>query len=228
MSERIIEILTESFTKILVPGIKVTIPLTIFSFALAFAISIIVAFIQYANVKPLVPLTRFYIWLVRGTPVLVQLYIFFYGLPSIGIKLDAFPCAVLVLGLNEGAYMSETMRGSLEAVPSGQMEAGYCVGMSYMQIMSRIILPQALRNAFPSLMNSLISMIKETSMASTITVVEMFRQAQIINGRVYQPFALYCEAAFIYLMFCTVLTALQSLVERLLDPKRRKGAVKHA
>ena len=91
--------------------------------------------------------------------------------------------------------MAETMRAALEAVPKGQMEAGYCIGESYMQIMMRIILPQALRTAFPSLSNSFIALIKETSMASTITVVEMFRQAQIINGRVYEPFALYVEAA---------------------------------
>lgn len=113
--------------------------------------------------------------------------------------------------------MAETMRASIDAVPSGQLEAGYCVGMSYLQIMLRIILPQALRTAFPSLMNSLIALIKETSMASTITVVEMFRQAQIINGRVYQPFALYLEAAFIYLMFCSIVTFIQKKVEKKLN-----------
>ena len=97
------------------------------------------------------------------------------------------------------------------------MEAGYCIGESYMQIMMRIILPQALRTAFPSLSNSFISLIKETSMASTITVVEMFRQAQIINGRVYEPFALYLEAAFIYLIFCTFITFIQKRVENKLN-----------
>ena len=148
---------------------------------------------------------------------MVQLYIFFYGLPKIGIKLAAIPCAILVLGLNEGAYMAESMRAALEAVPKGQMEAGYCIGESYMQIMMRIILPQALRTAFPSLSNSFISLIKETSMASTITVVEMFRQAQIINGRVYEPFALYLEAAFIYLIFCTFITFIQKRVENKLN-----------
>ncbi|MDO4500079.1 MAG: amino acid ABC transporter permease [Erysipelotrichaceae bacterium] len=217
MSERVIEVLSDSFLKILLPGIKVTIPLTIVSFILAFLISLIVAFIQHSKIKVLVPLTRFYIWIVRGTPLLVQLYIFFYGLPSIGIKLPAYLCAFLVFGLNEGAYMAETMRASIDAVPSGQLEAGYCVGMSYLQIMLRIILPQALRTAFPSLMNSLIALIKETSMASTITVVEMFRQAQIINGRVYQPFALYLEAAFIYLMFCSIVTFIQKKVEKKLN-----------
>ena len=217
MDNRIVSMLIDSFPKMFVLGVKVTIPLAIFSFALAFIIAVIVAFIQYANVKFFKQLTRFYIWIVRGTPLLVQLYIFFYGLPKIGIKLAAIPCAILVLGLNEGAYKAESMRAALEAVPKGQMEAGYCIGESYMQIMMRIILPQALRTAFPSLSNSFISLIKETSMASTITVVEMFRQAQIINGRVYEPFALYLEAAFIYLIFCTFITFIQKRVENKLN-----------
>jgi len=217
MNERILEIIGDSLPKILTLGLKITIPVTLASFLLAFIIATIVAMLQYGKIKILIPLIRFYIWLVRGTPLLVQLYIFFYGLPSIGIKLDAIPCAILVLGLNEGAYMAETMRGALEAVPSGQMEAGYCVGMSYLQIMTRIILPQALRTAFPSLMNSLISLVKESSMASTITVVEMFRQAQIINGRVYQPFLLYLEAALIYLIFCSLITLIQNRIEKKLN-----------
>ena len=217
MDSRIVSMLIDSFPKMFVLGVKVTIPLAIFSFALAFVIAVIVAFVQYANVKFFKQITRFYIWIVRGTPLLVQLYIFFYGLPKIGIKFSAIPCAILVLGLNEGAYMAESMRAALEAVPKGQMEAGYCIGESYMQIMMRIILPQALRTAFPSLSNSFISLIKETSMASTITVVEMFRQAQIINGRVYEPFALYLEAAFIYLIFCTFITFIQKKVENKLN-----------
>ena len=90
--------------------------------------------------------------------------------------------------------MAETMRGALEAVPKGQMEAGYCVGMTYLQIMWHIILPQAFRTAFPALSNSLISMVKGTSLAATITVMEMFRQAQVINGRVYESLGLYTKS----------------------------------
>ena len=217
MDERLINIIINSFPKILELGLKVTIPVSLASFALAFLISVLVAFIQFAHIKVLTPLSRFYVWIVRGTPLLVQLYIFFYGLPSLGIKLDPIVCAILVLGLNEGAYMSETMRASLEAVPSGQMEAGYCVGMNYLQIMMRIILPQALRTAFPSLMNSFIALIKDSSMASTITVVEMFRQAQIVNGRVFEPFVLYLEAAIIYLLFFSIISIAQKKIEKRLN-----------
>ena len=144
----------------------------------------------------------------------MQLYVVFYGLPSIGIVLPAFPSAVFCLAVNEGAYMAESMRAALEAVPKGQLEAGYCVGMNYLQIMLHVVLPQAFRTAFPALSNSLISMVKGTSLAATITVMEMFRQAQVINGRVYESLGLYCEVALIYLAFCTVLTWLQHLGEK--------------
>ena len=211
---RVIKILIESFPKLLGYAVKVTIPLTILSFALALVVSVVVALIQYANVKVLRQICRFYIWLVRGTPLLVQLYLVFYGLPSIGITLNAYVSAVVVLGLNEGAYMAESVRGALESVSKGQVEAGYCVRMSYLQIMWHIVLPQAFRIAFPALSNSLISLVKGTSLAATITVMEMFRQAQVINGRVYESLALYSEVAVIYLMICSLLTLLQRWGEK--------------
>ena len=214
MTERLWNILTDSFPKLLDYGIRITIPLTIASFALALIISVAVALIQYADVKGLRQICRFYIWIVRGTPLLVQLYLVFYGLPKLGVVLDALPTAILVLGLNEGAYMAETVRGALESVSRGQMEAGYCVGLNYLQIMTHVVLPQAFRTAFPALSNSMIAMLKETSMAATITVMEMFRQAQVINGRVYEPLALYGEVALIYLIFCTILTWLQHKGEK--------------
>ncbi len=214
MDERLLRILVDSFPKLLDYGIRVTLPLTVISFSLAMVIAVIVALIQYADVRILRRLCRFYVWIIRGTPLLVQLYLVFYGLPSAGIVLDAYPAAVLVFGFNEGAYMAETMRGALESVSVGQMEAGYCVGLNYLQIMTHIVLPQAFRTAFPALSNSLISMLKGTSMAATITVMEMFRQAQVINGRVYESLGLYGEVALIYLAFCTILNALQRLGEK--------------
>ncbi len=214
MNERLWGILVDAFPKLLGYGVRVTVPLTILSFALALLIAVAVALIQYANVKVLRQLCRFYIWIIRGTPLLVQLWLVFYGLPSAGILLDAFPAAVVVFGFNEGAYMAESVRGALESVSRGQLEAGYCVGMSYMQIMVHVVLPQAFRTAFPALSNSLISMLKGTSLASTITVMEMFRQATVINGRVYESLGLYTEVALIYLAFCTILTWLQRLGEK--------------
>lgn len=149
----------------------------------------------------------------------MQLYVIFFGLPKLGIILDPFPCAVLVFAINEGAYCAETMRAALESVPKGQMEAGYCVGMNYLQIMRRIVLPQAFRTAFPPLSNSLIGMVKDTSLAANITVAEMFMATQRIVARTYEPLALYLEVALIYLIFSTVLTRLQRMGERYLNAR---------
>ena len=214
MNERLWNILVDSFPKLLGYGIRVTVPLTVFSFAIALTVALLVALIQYANMKGLRQVCRFYIWITRGTPLLVQLYIVFFGLPGIGIKLDAFIAAMLVIGFNEGAYMAETIRGAMESVSRGQLEAGYCVGLNFPKIMWHVVLPQAFRTAFPALGNSMISMLKETAMAATISVMEMFRQAQVINGRVYESLGLYCEVAVIYLAFCTLLTWLQRKGEK--------------
>ena len=175
MSERLIGILLESFPKMLLPGLTMTIPLTAISFSLALVIAVIAAMIQVAKVPVLKQLVRFYIWVIRGTPLLVQLYVIFYGLPNLGIILEPFPTAVLVFSVNEGAYCAETMRAAIESVPRGQLEAGACVGMSWLQTMFHVILPQAFRTAFPPLSNSLISMLKDTSLAANITVMEMVR-----------------------------------------------------
>ena len=214
MSERLATILIESFPKILLTGLRVTVPLTVLSFALALVIAVVVALIQYAKVPFLKELCRFYIWIIRGTPLLVQLFLVFYGLPDLGVTLEAFPAAVIVFGINEGAYMAESVRGALESVPRGQMEAGYCVGMGYFSIMLHVVMPQAFRIAFPALSNSLIGLIKETSLAASITVVEMFRQAQIVNAVYFESLALYAETALVYHLFCTAITALQHLGEK--------------
>lgn len=214
MSERLLNILLTSFWKILLPGLTVTIPLTAISFFIAMIIATIVALIQFAKIPVLKQLCRFYIWIIRGTPLLVQLYVIFFGLPSIGITLEPFPAAIIVFSINEGAYCAETIRGALESIDKGQMEAGYCVSMNYVQIMWHIILPQAFKNAFPSLSNSLISMVKDTSLAANITVVEMFMATQRIVANTWEPLALYCEVALVYLLFSTVLTALQHYGEK--------------
>ena len=217
MNSKLIELLIDSFGQILLPGLMMTIPLTVISFSLAMVIAIVTALVQFANVRVLKQIARFYIWVIRGTPLLVQLFVVFYGLPDIGIVLDPFPAAVIVFSINEGAYCAETMRAALEAVPAGQLEAGYCVGMSYLQIIRRIVLPQALRTAFPPLSNSLISMVKDTSLASNITVTEMFMATQRIAARTYEMLPLYCEVALIYLLFSTVLTFIQRAGERRLS-----------
>lgn len=216
------ELFLDSFWDILLPGLLVTIPLTALSFTFALIIAVIVALIQFANVPILTQLARFYIWIIRGTPLLVQLFIVFYGLPHVGILIYPFVAAVVVFSINEGAYCSETMRAALESVPKGQLEAGLCAGMSWGQTIRRIVLPQAFRTAFPTLGNSLISMVKDTSLAANITVTEMFMTTQRIVARTYEPLLLYVEVGLIYLIFCTVLTKLQTSGEKRLQKYGRR------
>jgi len=223
MDGRLGSLFVDSFWKILLPGLTMTIPLTVIAFSLALVIAVCMALVQFANVKGLKQLARFYIWVFRGTPLLVQLFVVFYGLPNLGILIEPFPAAVLVFSLNEGAYCAETIRAALEAVPTGQLEAGYCAGMTYLQIIRRIILPQAMRTAFPPLSNSLIAMVKDTSLAANITVTEMFMVTQRIVARTYEPLLLYIEVGLIYLLFSTLLTCLQRAGEKRLNTHTKKG-----
>ncbi|MBO6196979.1 MAG: amino acid ABC transporter permease [Butyrivibrio sp.] len=216
ISEKTMELLISSFPKILEFGLKVTLPLAIIAFILSTVLAVLVAMVQFAEVPVLKQICRFYIWVIRGTPLLVQLMVAFYGLPLIGIHANPFVMAVIVFTINEGAYSAETMRAAMEAVPAGQLEAGYCVGMNFMQIMWHIILPQSFRTAFPSLFNALISMVKDTSLASSITVVEMFTRTKQIAGQSYNYLPLYIEVAIVYLLFCTVLTFVQKKGEKIL------------
>ena len=223
MNDTLLNILVDSFPKMLLPGLAVTIPLTAISFFFAMIIAVAAALAQFARVPAATQLCRFYIWVFRGTPLLVQLFVVFYGMPKIGPAIAPVPAAVIVFSLNEGAYCAETVRAALEAVPAGQLEAGYCAGLSYLQTMRRIVLPQAMRTAFPPLSNSLIAMVKDTSLAANITVVEMFRTTQQINARVYEPLALYIEVGLIYLLFSTVLTWLQRAGEKKLSAYESRG-----
>ena len=213
----VMELALESFPKMFVSGLTATIPLALVSFVLAMIIAVACAMIQYARIPVVKRIVQFYIWVFRGTPMLVQLFIMYFGMQSIGIKISAVTAAVIVFSLNTGAYCAETVRGSIEGVSKGQFEAGYCSGMSYMQIMFHVVLPQAFRTAFPSLFNNLISLVKDTSLAANITVVEMFMITERIAGRTYRFMQLYLEVALVYLIFCTVLTWIQSWGEKKLS-----------
>ncbi|MTH54480.1 ABC transporter permease subunit [Bacillus mangrovi] len=213
-AQRIIGILTESFFPLLKAGIAFTIPLTLISFVLGLVLAFFVALARISNIKPLVWISGIYVWIFRGTPLLVQLFILFYGLPSVGLTLDPFTAAVIGFTLNKGAYSSEIIRAAILSIPKGQWEAAYSINMTRSQAIRRIILPQAVRVSLPPLGNSFISLVKDTSLAATITVTEMFQKGQQIASVYYEPLWLYIEVAVIYLLFSTVLTWLQSKLER--------------
>jgi len=225
---RIIKLLIESFPKLLLPCLKLTIPLTLLSFFFGLLLALVLALVQIANIRGLKQFARFYIWIFRGTPLMLQLFIIFFGLPSFGVNFSGFQAAVVAFSLNLAAYNSEIIRSAIQSVPIGQTEAGYMVGLNYFQVMSRVVLPQAARVAFPPLFSSLIGLTKDTSLASSITVVEMMSVAKRVAAVYYEPFWMYMEAGFIYLMICTILTKLQTYMERKLEWKQPEETKKKA
>ena len=217
MNGRIIQELADSFFKLLIPGIMVTIPLTVISFTIGLVIALLTALVQVADVPVLKRVARFYVWIIRGTPMIVQLFVVYFGLPSVGITLNPFPSAIIVFSLSVGAYCSETIRAAIESVNRGQLDAAYSLGMNFPRAMRYVVLPQAFRTAFPPLSNSLIGLVKDTSLAYSIAIVEILATAQRIAARTYDYFWLYLEAGLIYLIFCTVLTYLQRAAEKRLE-----------
>ena len=220
MNDRIVTELLESFPKLLMPALSATIPLTALSFTIGLLIALLTALVQIARIPVLRRLARFYIWIIRCTPMIVQLFVVYFGLPSIGIRLPSFPAAVLVFSLSVGAYCSETIRAAIESVPPGQMDAAYCSGFTFRQAMFHIVIPQACSTAFPPLSNSLIGLVKDTSLAYSVALVEVLATAQRIAARTYDYLWLYLEAALVYLIICSLLTVLQRKAEKYLERRR--------
>lgn len=208
-----LQLMLDSFWRLFSAGLMFTLPLAILSFIGGLALGFVLALVRLYAPQPLKGVADFYVWVIRGTPLLVQLFLIFYGLPSAGITLDAFPAALIGFIMSVGAYSSEIIRGAILSVPKTQWEAAYAIGMSSNQAMRRVILPQSVFVSLPPLANSFISLIKDTSLAAVITVPEMFLAAQRIVSVTYEPLILYIEAAFIYLMFSTVLSKLQVRLE---------------
>ena len=209
-----LKIMVDSFLPMLKAGVAFTVPLTILSFIGGVSLGFVTALVRLYGPKWAAAAGHFYVWLIRGTPLLVQLFIIFYGLPKLGIVLDAFPAALIGFILCIGAYTSETIRAAISSIPKGQWEASFSIGMTWSQAMRRTILPQAASVATPSLANTFISLVKDTSLAASLTVPELFQQAQVIAAVNYEPLIVYIEAAIIYLLFSSVLSNLQARLEK--------------
>ena len=190
-----------------------TLPLTAVSFTLGLALALVVALMRLSGRRLVSAVARAYVSVNRGTPLLLQLFIIFFGLPSIGITLDPWPSAIIGLSLNVGAYASEAVRGAILAVPRGQWEAAMTVGMGRVTTLRRVVLPQAARIAVPSLSNTLISLVKDTSLVSVVLVTELLREAQIIAGQTFEYFTLYSVAAVYYWVVCFLLSIGQARLE---------------
>jgi len=203
----------DSFWPLLKAGLATTVPLTLISFILGLVLAFIVALMRLSNIKILSRIAAFYVWVIRGTPLIVQLFIIFYGLPKIGIVYSPFVSAILGLMISQGAYNSEVIRAALTSISKGQWEATKALGMNKKMTLAYIVVPQAALVAVPSLGNSFISLLKDTSLVATLTVAEVFQMGQQIVAVTYEPLWLYIEVGVVYLIFSTVLSNLQSYME---------------
>lgn len=211
------ELVWSSLGPLLTGAITGTIPLALASFSLGLLLALLVALMRLSRNRVVSAVARIYISVIRGTPLLVQLFVIFYGLPSIGITISPWPSAIIAFSLNVGGYAAEVIRAAILSVPKGQWEAGHTIGMSRHQTLVRIILPQAARVSVPPLSNTFISLVKDTSLASLILVTELFRVAQQVAAFSQEFMLLYLEAAVIYWIICLVLASGQSALEKRLD-----------
>ncbi|MGM1030022.1 MAG: amino acid ABC transporter permease [Actinomycetota bacterium] len=211
------QLILESIGPIALGAVAGTIPLAAASFVLGLLIAIGLALARISGIRWLSGIARAYISAIRGTPLLVQLFVIFYGMPQIGITLDPWPSAIIALSMNVGGYAAEIIRAAILSIPRGQWEAASMIGMSRGQSLWRIVLPQAARVSVPPLSNTLISLVKDTSLASVITMTELFRVAQRIAAPSGEFLTIYIVAAAVYWVICLVLAGGQDRLEQKLD-----------
>ncbi|TFD73171.1 amino acid ABC transporter permease [Cryobacterium fucosi] len=217
MNQSTWDLFLSSLGPIILGAVTGTIPLALVSFTVGLALALVVALMRLSRRRWLSGVARVYISIVRGTPLLVQLFVIFYGLPSLGVLIDPWPSAVIAFSVNVGGYAAEVIRAAILSVPKGQWEAAYMIGMSHRRALTRIILPQAARVSVPPLSNTFISLVKDTSLASLILVTELFRQAQQVAAFSQEFMLLYLEAALVYWAICLVLSSVQGVLETRLD-----------
>ena len=198
---------------VLLLGAAITLKFALTSAILGLCVGIVVAIMGIGHNPILKTIARGYVSLMRGTPLLVQIFVVYYGLPDAGITLDPTSAGILALTANAGAYLSESMRGAILGIGEGQWAAARSLGLSYLQVLRYVICPQALRLAVPSLGNTLISLIKDTSLVSVITVTELLRSAQEVIAATFQPLPLYLAAAAVYWILSTAMSSVQRHVE---------------
>lgn len=206
-----------NITPILLKASLVTIELTALSIVFGCILGVIIAMMKISSNKVIYSFGALYTWIFRGTPLLLQLYVFYYGLPTVGVNLSSFQAAVLGLSLNAGAYMAEIIRSGIIAVDKGQFEASKALGFTYFQTMRRIVLPQAVRIIIPPMGNEFISMIKDTSLVSALTMEELLRSAGLLVSASGSPWEPYFVAGCLYLLMTTLFTTIFSKIEKRLS-----------
>lgn len=202
---------------ILLKGCVMTIELTVITLIIGTVLGILFALMKLSNNIVLRLISSFYTWIIRGTPMLLQLFFFYYGLPFIGLRLTPMQAAIIGLGLNSGAYMAEIIRGGILSIDKGQFEAAKALGFNYSETMRKIILPQTFKVIIPPVGNEFITILKDTSLVSTIAMVELMRTAQQMYASTFRPIEIFLTAAVLYLIMTTVFTAIFSAYEKKLS-----------
>lgn len=197
----------------LLQGAMYTVLFAAVSMVLGLILGFSVAVVRVTKVPVVSQIAAVYVSAFRGTPLLVQIFVLYYGLPSVGIEFTPVTAGILALTLNVAAYLSESMRGAILGIDKGQWEAGLSVGLTWGQTLWNIITPQALRLAVPSLSNSLISLIKDTSLISVITVTELMLATKEVIAETFQPLPLYLAAAGIYWLLSALFERVQKALE---------------
>lgn len=192
---KLLELFISYFWPMFKAGLTISVPLMLVSFALGLVLAFALALMRMSNFKPFKGIAWFIVWVIRGTPLLTQIYVIFFGLPALGVVLAPIPSAILALTISQGAYNSEVIRAALGSIPKGQFEACRALGLNKIQTMRKVIVPQA-------------------ALVSTITVAEIMMTAKTINATAFEPLLLYVEAGVVYLIFSTVLTQLQGMLEK--------------
>ena len=209
-----IELITGSLP-LLMTGAAITLEITVLSVFFGMVIGVVVSLIRLTNIKPLRWLGNVYVDFIRGTPLLVQIFIVYFALPAVtGSHVDAFFAAISACSINSGAYVADIFRGGIQAIDKGQMEAGRSLGMSWWQTMRYIILPQAFRQIIPPLGNEFIAMLKDSSLVSVIGLEELTRRGQLVIARTYASFTIWMAVAIIYLIMTFAVARLTGLLER--------------
>lgn len=213
---RALEVWGSSIGPMLAATLQVTIPLSLISFAIALVIAVVSAAARLSDFRIAKAIAWLYVWIFRGTPLLVQLFIVFYGLPKLvpSLLIDPWVAAVGTLALNCGAYASEAVRASILSIPRGQYEAAATLDLDRKTTFFTVIAPQAFRIALPPLSNDFIDLVKGTSLVSTITLLDMFMVAQQRAAATFEPFYLYVLVAAIYLVIVSALSLLQGWLEK--------------
>ena len=206
---------------VLLTGAGVTLMFALASMVGGLAIGFPVALLRMATSSWLRLPAALYVSLMRGTPLLVQIFVIYYGLPSIGIEFTPVTAGILALSLNAGAYLSESLRGAIASISPGQWRASFSLGLGHWQTLGHIILPQALRVAVPSMSNTLISLIKDTSLVSVITVAELMLTTKEVIATTFRPLPLYLAAAVLYWFMSLAFEALQRRLESRLNRGHR-------